>query len=109
MQENQQSFAISKYKKLARIGKGGFGTVYKVEEIATGDIYAGKIIDIDIDNDEDFKKKIIDIYREVNILSRLNHPSILKFIEYSPKFFRNANGAIETSAIIITEYAEKTH
>lgn len=42
----------------------------------------------------------MNLSREVNIISKLNHPSILKFICYSPINFKKKN-----KPVIITEFA----
>lgn len=68
------------------IGQGSFGKVYKVKSKKSGEIYAAKIsMEIIDDNSIDF---ITNLSREVKINSRLNHPSVLKFIGYSPINFK---------------------
>lgn len=47
-----------------------------------------------------FRHEIINFHREIKITSRLNHPSIIKFIGYSPIDFNN-----KPRHAIITEYA----
>ena len=75
---------ITCFKIVNKIGEGGFSDVYRVKEIKTGEYYAAKfsrfMIDEDIKNDQE----TILLFREVNLMSLLNHPSILKFIGYYP-------------------------
>ena len=48
------------------------------------------------------KEELIDLYREINIMSKINHPTILQFIGYSLLNFRK-----KEKPVIITEYASK--
>ena len=82
-----------------QIGIGSFGKVYKLKNKKTGEIFAGKISLQKLDSNSETMKK--DLLREVNIISKLNHPSILKFIGYSPFNFKN-----KPKPVIITEFAQ---
>lgn len=62
--------------------RNNFGIVYKVKEKNTGNIYAAKISLIDTDSEDD--RALLNLKREISILSKINHPSIIKFIVYSP-------------------------
>lgn len=77
------SFDITKYEYLEKVGKGSFGTVYKVKEKETGEIYACKVSHQPYDKEESSKETIRDLVREVNILSKMNHPLIVKFVGFS--------------------------
>ncbi|KAK8842485.1 hypothetical protein M9Y10_026074 [Tritrichomonas musculus] len=95
------SSEIKKYdlKKLIRkekLGSGSFAKVYKVINYSTGEIYAAKILK----NELIFcsKNEQINFTREVNILSKLNHKSIMKFIGYSLIDFKQ-----EEKPVLITE------
>ena len=89
---------LNKYKKDAKIGQGSFGRVFKVIEVSTGEVFAAKISILEVDEDQ--KALILNLMREVNIISQLNHPSILKFIGYSPIDFENMS-----KPVIVTEYS----
>lgn len=79
------------------IGQGAFGEVFKVKEEGTENIFAVKIsLSKLIDCNRSF---IINLRREVSILSQLNHPSVIKFIGYSPIDFIQ-----ESYPVIISEY-----
>jgi calcium-dependent protein kinase len=67
-----------KYKILSKLGVGSYGTVYLAENILTKTNYAMKRID---KNSEDLliDTEIID---EINILRKLDHPDIVKIIEF---------------------------
>ena len=69
---------IKKFNRNKRISRGGFGVVYKVEEKATGNLYAAKIIDCG--DYEEQCNKIIE--REVGIMISAKHPTIITFIGY---------------------------
>ena len=67
------------YDNLKKMGKGTFGSVYKVMHKQTGAIRAMKVIS---------KKKLKygfteeDIIQEINILTKLEHPHIIKIYEF---------------------------
>ncbi|KAK8897656.1 hypothetical protein M9Y10_015619 [Tritrichomonas musculus] len=96
--EELQLLSLEDFILQNKIGAGAFGKVYKVKERRTGNIYAAKISIRNIEtNSNDLK---LDIFREVNIISKLNHPSVLKFITYSPINFKK-----KSKPVIITEFA----
>eukprot|EP01035_Chromulina_nebulosa_P018778 gene18778-24545_t len=70
----------SKYELGKEIGRGGFSMVYQCKERLTNNIYAVKIIDLrPLRLRERFNPARL--RREVDIMRRLNHPNIIKFIE----------------------------
>ena len=81
---------IKKFKKGKKISKGGFGIVYKAEEIKTKKIYAAKIINCG--DDESECNELID--REVSTMMHIEHPTIIKFIGYSPVDFNEDNNVV---------------
>ena len=102
---------INKYEKERKIGKGGFGKVYIVHEKANQEIEQNlepatnnknkSAAKVSINRVEECSAhNIISISREVNIMSRLAHPSILKFIAYSSIDFKN-----RPKPVIVTELA----
>ena len=81
-----------------KVGFGSFGKVFKVKEKKTKKIFAAKIsIDELTESSNELKNNIS---REINIISKLHHPSILEFIGYSPINFKK-----KMKPVIITEYA----
>lgn len=89
---------IKNFKKGKRISKGGFGIVYQVEEKATGNLFAAKVIDCDDDEEKCSQM----IRREISIMINANHPTIIKFIGYSKIDFLEEN-----NITIIMELASK--
>ena len=69
------------YKIINKLGKGSFGSVYKVKNKITGEIRAMKIIkNTSIgDNDGEANKKFL---KEIQVLKELEHPNIIKIFEY---------------------------
>lgn len=89
---------LSNYELLSeKIGSGAFANVYLVRDLNTGEIFAAKISKKIVNDTPEMLKNLS---REVNILYKLNHPAILKFICYSPTNFKQKN-----RPVIITEYA----
>ena len=69
------------YIIISKLGKGSFGSVYKVKHKITGEIRAMKIIKKYLIKDS--REKIDNNgLREIQILKELDHPNILKIIEY---------------------------
>jgi serine/threonine protein kinase len=65
-----------KYKVAKRLGSGGFGNVYEVQA-SDGNIYAMKLLkDLSPANKQRFE-------REIQILAQLNHPNIVKIVEWN--------------------------
>ena len=78
---------LENFEKLEKIGEGGFGKAYKVLNKIDGNIYSAKI---SFHEDNDFSSEFVKhFFREVNILSLINFPSITKFIGCSPISFNN--------------------
>lgn len=72
--------SISKsYKLIKKIGSGTFGMVYKVKHKETKSLRAMKVIKKDTINYQDDNKEFL---KEIEILSILDHPNILKIYEY---------------------------
>ncbi|KAK8871776.1 hypothetical protein M9Y10_007517 [Tritrichomonas musculus] len=87
-------FDLDKFKKIKRLGSGQFGSVYLVENIDDGRLYALKEMEIGGENPETY------LNREINIMVRLNHPSIVKFYGYVIK-------EEEDQVFILMQYAQK--
>ena len=68
--------SISNYDKIGLLGKGSYGSVYKVLKKATNQLRAMKIIPKDI------TKKTTEIMNEINILKELDHPNVMKIFEF---------------------------
>lgn len=95
---NAKDIGLCNYLKQELIGKGSFGTVYKVKDKKTGNIYAAKISKSYLTqcSDDDVKN----LEREINIISKLDHPGILKFIGYTKfNFNRKPKPTIITEII----------
>lgn len=93
----EDSFDLSQYQLLDKIGCGSFFDVYKVEEKNTSNIHAAKIFRNNSDEiDTDEQRRITDM---LAITKSINHPSILKFIGFSPVDFK-----LKNRPTIITEF-----
>ena len=80
------------YKILCKLGKGSFGSVYKVMHIKSGLIRAMKVIKKESVKFQDDDKKFL---KEIEILIQLEHPNIIKIFEYFTD---------EINYYLITEY-----
>ncbi|KAK8882419.1 hypothetical protein M9Y10_045061 [Tritrichomonas musculus] len=92
---------IDDYTQDKKIGEGNFGVIYKISEKKNKEkSFAAKISKNslqDIEEDE-----LISHYREVSIISQLNHSCILKFIGYSSTNFNK-----DDNPVIVTELSQK--
>lgn len=73
------------YQTLEKIGTGTFGKVYKVLHINSGQERALKIVSKGTIKYQDDEKEFL---KEIELLSKLDHPSIIKVFEY---FYTNEN------------------
>ena len=96
--QNDNILDLDEFDIKNKIGKGGFAVVYTVTKKSTNEIFAAKILQNAIDDIS--CDQMLSISHEVNIMSKLNHPSILKFYGYSPVNFEN-----QKNPIILTEFA----
>lgn len=90
---------IDDYTQDKKIGEGNFGVNYKISEKKNKEnSFAAKISKNslqDIEEDE-----LISHYREVSIISQLNHSCILKFIGYSSTYFNKDDNPVICNRII---------
>ncbi|KAK8896552.1 hypothetical protein M9Y10_014460 [Tritrichomonas musculus] len=90
---------LKDFLKLESIGGGFSGTVFKIQSIKEKNICAAKIIANEFYEYMKNRKPAILLTREINNLSRINHPLIMKFIGYSPKDFYK-----KFRPVIVTEF-----
>ncbi|KAK8889286.1 hypothetical protein M9Y10_034032 [Tritrichomonas musculus] len=89
---------LSKYSKQKKLGNGSFGNVYKILDKQNDIVYAAKISIYEMDQcSED---TIMNLSREIDIISSIKYPSILQFIGFCPKNFKG-----KPKPVIITELA----
>ncbi|NXD40806.1 E2AK1 kinase, partial [Copsychus sechellarum] len=73
--EAQTSRYLNEFEEIARLGRGGYGKVYKVRNKLDGQFYAVKKIKIKKATRRDCMK----VLREVKVLAGLQHPSIVGY------------------------------
>lgn len=95
---NLGSSDLKIYEKQKKLGSGSFGVVYKVIKKETNEAYVVKVSIYEMDQcSED---TIMNLLREIDIISMMNHISVLNFIGYSPNNFKGI-----PKPVIITEYS----
>ncbi|KAK8871844.1 hypothetical protein M9Y10_007587 [Tritrichomonas musculus] len=92
-----ESICLFNYVKQRKIGSGSFGTVYKVLDLETGNIYAAKVAKVYLTQCKDDDVKNLE--REINIISKLRHPAIMEFVGFNTSDFKG-----KPKPVIITEY-----
>jgi|UPI00003BD542 NIMA (never in mitosis gene a)-related kinase len=70
--------AANEYDALEVIGKGSYGTVRKVQEKSSGEIFVRKEIEYNSMNNQERNQLI----SELRILRELNHPNIVKYFRH---------------------------
>ena len=95
---NIYKICLSDYQKIKKISEGGFGCVYLIKKKGTNDLYAAKSI---LYNGEEVNYKLM-INREISIMMRIAHPTLIKFIGYSLEDFD-----AKKNVTILMEYFEK--
>ncbi|XP_015676257.1 eukaryotic translation initiation factor 2-alpha kinase 1 [Protobothrops mucrosquamatus] len=73
--EAQTSRYVNEFDEISRLGKGGYGTVYKVRNKLDGQFYAIKKILIK----KATKRDCMKVLREVKVLAQLQHPHIVGY------------------------------
>ena len=73
-----QSRDLSEFQIIAKLGAGAFGTVYKVRDIATQQVFAMKQIKLIYGDSNEMNEKLA----ECSLIKDLRHPNICKFHEY---------------------------
>ena len=91
MRKSSKFIDINRFEPLLKIGEGSFGEVFKVKDKKTGMFYAAKVLDILMSKNFKEDDKTLLFFREVKLMSILNHPSIIGFIGYSPDDFNHSN------------------
>jgi hypothetical protein len=69
---------ISHYRILKKLGRGGMGTVYKVQDLTTKQIYALKVLNEEVLEDDDAKQRFIE---ESSIGERIDHACVIRIME----------------------------
>ena len=70
---------IGHFRILNRIGSGGMSTVYKAHDSKSGRMVAVKVMASFLTEEPRFKTRF---EREVKVLSRLQHPNIVRILDF---------------------------
>jgi serine/threonine protein kinase len=83
-----------RYRVQARVGSGGMGAVYRVEHVRMGKVAAMKVLHRELAKEDQIIKRF---RREVEVVSRLNHPNIVQTFDF---------GSWEGLLYVIMEYVK---
>ncbi|MRG92326.1 TOMM system kinase/cyclase fusion protein [Polyangium spumosum] len=71
-----------RYELLDQLGEGGFGTVYKARQLATGQSVAIKVLRLpETDGSQAQAKRIARFQREMQICAQMHHPNIVRLMD----------------------------
>ena len=71
-----------RYDLLALLGEGGFGTVYKARQLATGQLVAIKVLRLPHGNAQrGDEKRVARFRREMQLCAQLHHPNIVRILD----------------------------
>lgn len=71
---------LGKYEILAEIGQGGMSTVYKAKDVVLERYVALKVLSPGLAQKENIRARF---YREAKVLSKFDHPNIVKIYDFS--------------------------
>jgi len=88
----------NRYEILEKLGAGGFGTIYKARQVATGQTVAIKVLHLAADAPASAQeKRLARFQREMQLCARVHHPNIVRLIDSG----QAENGVVYT----VFEYA----
>jgi TOMM system kinase/cyclase fusion protein len=71
-----------RYEILETLGEGGFGKVYKAQQLATGQTVAMKVLRLDEGEAHDAReRRVARFQREMQICSQIYHPNIVRLMD----------------------------
>jgi serine/threonine protein kinase len=68
---------LSEFREIGPLGKGGFGTVFRCENVLDGRQYAIK--KVRISSGDEFSQRLQRVLREIKSLAKLDHPNIVRY------------------------------
>ena len=87
-----------KYEALEQIGAGGFGSVWKIRDIETGEHYALKTLKVDYSSRED----IVSITNDATKATKIQHENVIKY-----HFFHDGSELSNLPPYIIMDYTSE--
>ena len=100
MPAQKTAIDITCYTIISKICEGSFSQVYRVKDNQTKISYSAKISKFMIDDETKDSPEALSLFWEVNLMSLLNHQSVLQFVLYYQTNFEG-----KTLPTIVTELA----
>lgn len=107
-----EEILANRYKVIKKLGEGGMGTVYQVEDNVSKDIVAFKILSKQI---ADSPETILQFKQEFRVMNKLKHPNTVNVFDYgimpdkSPYLTMEVVAGHELTEIKTTDYQEIAH
>eukprot|EP00980_Cylindrotheca_fusiformis_P020087 scaffold7161_cov133-Cylindrotheca_fusiformis.AAC.10 len=97
----------SEFKEITALGKGGFGTVFQVQNVLDGREYAIKKVILKSDSklsQDKFQQQLQRTLREVKSLALLDHPNIVRYYTAWLELDNNTDDALVDPAAGASDY-----
>ena len=73
--------AIDGYELLDELGQGGFGCVFRAQQLSTGQVVAIKILNNRVNGSPEIERMTERFERETHLCAQLNHPNIVRLLD----------------------------
>lgn len=99
------------YEIVEILGQGSYGTVFRARDENANFVVIKQFFDTGSASKEDFKYQQQLFCREAEVLAEINHPKIVRLVEFTPKLDKDSNGVFqipEEDLFLIMEQVQGT-